>query len=64
MLEADVVTVTSASAVHAVGPLVLPFASIGPSTSKALRELGVEPWIEAAEPNFDALASAIATHSL
>lgn len=63
LCEVDIVTVTSASAVHAVGPVALPFASIGPSTSKALRELDVEPWVEAAESNFDALASAIATHS-
>lgn len=61
--QADVVAVTSASAVQAIGPLALPFASIGPSTSKALREIGVEPWVEAAEPNFDALASVIVDHS-
>lgn len=60
--EADVVSVTSASAVHAVGPIALPFASIGPSTTKALHGLGVEPWVEAAEPSFDALASVIADH--
>lgn len=61
--KADVVAVTSASAVHAVGSVALPFASIGPSTSKALREMGVEPWVEAAEPSFDALARAIADHN-
>lgn len=62
LCEADVVSVTSASAVHALGPLALPFASIGSSTSNALREIALEPWVEAAEPNFDALASAIAAH--
>ena len=58
--EADVAAVTSASAVYAVGPIDMRFASIGVSTSKALREIGIEPWVEAAEPSFNALAHAIA----
>lgn len=58
--EADVAAVTSASAVYAVGPIDMRFASIGVSTSSALREIGIEPWVEAAEPNFNALARAIA----
>lgn len=62
--QADVVTVTSASAVQAIGPLEIPFASIGVSTSKALRQINMEPWVEAEEPSFDSLASAIASHSL
>lgn len=62
--QADVVTVTSASAVQAIGPLEIPFASIGSSTSKALHEIGMEPWVEAVEPSFDSLARAIADHSL
>jgi uroporphyrinogen-III synthase len=35
-------------------------ASIGPTTSAALRARGVEPWIEAAAPSFPALARSIA----
>ncbi len=56
----DVVSVASPSAVNAVGPLDLPFASIGGTTSAALRKLGVEPWVQAAKPDFEALAAAIA----
>ncbi|MBU0618247.1 MAG: uroporphyrinogen-III synthase [Planctomycetes bacterium] len=56
----DVVSVASPSAVLAVGPLDLPFASIGPTTSAAIRNLGREPWVEAPTPSFEALAVAIA----
>lgn len=56
----DVVSVASASAVEAVGKVDLPFASIGPSTSKALRNLGIEPWVEAPQRSFESLAAAIA----
>ena len=56
----DVVTVASPSAVSAIGALELPFASIGPTTSEALRRLRVEPWVEAAERSFESLAAAIA----
>jgi uroporphyrinogen-III synthase len=56
----DVVAVASPSAVEAVGRVDLPFASIGPSTSDALRRLGIEPWVEAAERSFDSLAETIA----
>lgn len=59
--EVQVVTVTSASAVRAVGVVKLQYASIGPSTTAALREIGVEPWVESAQPNFDSLAEVIAT---
>ncbi len=38
-------------------------ASIGPTTSAALRERGVEPWLEAPEPNFDSLAREIAARA-
>ena len=58
--EVDVVAVASPSAVRAVGALNLPWASIGPTTTAALREAGIEPWVEAAEPSFEALARAIA----
>ena len=61
--EVDVVAVASPSAVRAVGSVDLPFASIGPTTTAALRESGIEPWVEAAEPSFEALARAIADQS-
>lgn len=35
-------------------------ASIGPTTSAALRGAGIEPWVEAPTSSFDALAGAIA----
>lgn len=49
----------------AAGPAVsiaptLSFASIGPTTTEALRRLGVEPWVQATSPSFDSLARAIA----
>ena len=56
----DVAAVASPSAVNAIGPVPLPFASIGPSTSWALRRIGVEPWIEAPGRSFHSLAQAIA----
>ncbi|MBU0717098.1 MAG: uroporphyrinogen-III synthase [Planctomycetes bacterium] len=56
----DVVSVASPSAVNAIGPVDLPFASIGPSTSTALRQLGIEPWVEAPQPSFESLARVIA----
>ena len=59
----DVVAVTSPSAVEAVGPLTLPFASIGPTTSDALRSIGIEPWVEAPHRSFASLAEAIAGQS-
>jgi uroporphyrinogen-III synthase len=57
--EVDVVAVASPSAVRAVGPVDLPIASIGPTTSAAVRGLGVEVWVEAREPSFGGLAEAI-----
>lgn len=58
----DVVSVGSPSAVDAVGVVNLPFASIGPSTTKALQRLGIEPWVEATHRSFASLARAIADH--
>lgn len=58
--EVNVVAVTSAAAVHAIGIVDLPFASIGPLTSSALNELGIKPWVEAANTSFQLLAEAIA----
>jgi uroporphyrinogen-III synthase len=56
----DVVAVASPSAVRAVGRVDRPYASIGRSTSQVLRALGLEPWVEADPPSFEALAAAIA----
>lgn len=56
----DVVAVASASAVNVIGKIELPFASIGPATSEALRRLGIEPWVEALARSYESLASAIA----
>jgi uroporphyrinogen-III synthase len=61
--QVDVVAVVSPSAVLAIGPLDLPFASIGPTTSAALRKAGREPWVEAPTPSFEALAAAIAAQA-
>ncbi len=58
--EVDIVTVTSTSAVRAVGVVELLYASIGPSTTTALRKIGVQPWVESPQPNFDSLAEVIA----
>jgi uroporphyrinogen-III synthase len=59
----DVVTVASPSAVHAIGKVDLPFASIGATTSAALRKIGTEPWLQAPEPSFESLAAAIAAQA-
>jgi uroporphyrinogen III methyltransferase/synthase len=62
----DLATFTSASAVRgyidAVGEdlaLRVPAASIGPQTSDALREAGIEVRVEAAESTIDGLVSAV-----
>ncbi len=75
----DVVSVTSPSAVDAIrapsasaGSFAsagapeckLRFASIGTTTSAALRQMGIEPWIEAPDPSFKSLARAIADGSM
>lgn len=57
--EVDVIAVASPSAVRAIGKVDKPFASIGPTTSAALRELGIEPWVEAPEKSFPSLTRAI-----
>lgn len=56
----DVAGVASPSAVHAIGKVELRYASIGPTTSAAIRAIGREPWVEAPRPEFEALATAIA----
>jgi uroporphyrinogen-III synthase len=55
-----IAAVASPSAVRAIGRVDLPLASIGPTTSAAIHELGTKPAVEAATPSFDALARAIA----
>jgi uroporphyrinogen-III synthase len=59
----DVVSVASPSAVEAVGVVARRYASIGPSTSAALRRIGASPWVEASERTFEGLAQAIAAHA-
>lgn len=61
----SVAAVASPSAVAGV-LAVLPHvkcASIGPTTSAALRACGMEPWVEAREASFEAMAMAIAEKS-
>jgi uroporphyrinogen-III synthase len=58
--EVDIAAVASPSAVRAIGRTDLPLASIGGTTSAAIRELGMQPWVEAPRPGFDTLARAIA----
>ncbi len=58
-------SVASPSAVEAIRAAgfslrELPFATIGPTTSAALRRIGIEPWLEAPQRSFEALARAIA----
>jgi uroporphyrinogen-III synthase len=55
----DIVAVASPSAVRAVGDAALLFASIGKTTSEAIRELGGRVEVEASTPSLDALAEAI-----
>ena len=59
----DVVSVASPSAVEVIGALERPFASIGPSTSAAVRKTGIEPWVEAPHRSFESLAQVIAAHA-
>jgi uroporphyrinogen-III synthase len=56
----DVVAVASPSAVNAVGRIELPFASIGPTTSAAVRDHGLNLWVEAPQRSLKSLALAIA----
>jgi uroporphyrinogen-III synthase len=68
----DAVTFTSASTaanlvalLDAAGlnlPAAVVRASIGPITSRALRELGLPPHLEAPEPTIAALTAALAAH--
>ncbi len=58
----DVVAVTSPSTVQGVGVVPLPYASIGPVTSRAVIELGLTPRVEARRATFGELATGIARH--
>ncbi|HEY6414555.1 MAG TPA: uroporphyrinogen-III synthase [Edaphobacter sp.] len=68
----DAITFTSASAarnlielletVDLTLPTVITLASIGPITSKTLRDLGHSPTIEASEPTIPALIQSLLTH--
>lgn len=60
--SAEVAAVTSPSTAQALKHLTLRprCASIGPTTSAALRELGIEVWLESPAPTFQALATSIA----
>ena len=62
----DVITVTSPSAVTSLYASKLRldaqrFASIGPTTSAALRQINLEPWLEAASRSFESLAESISS---
>jgi len=68
----DAITFTSAStarnlialleAANLTLPATITLASIGPITSQALRELGLSPHLEAAEPTIPALIQSLADH--
>ncbi len=58
----NMIAVASPSAVRAIGFRRQPFASIGPTTSQAIRMLGIEPAMEAEEASFESLANAIADY--
>ena len=71
-VQIDAITFTSASTARNLAGLLdaasltlpagIALASIGPITSDALRELGLNPTIEASEPTINALIQAIAEH--
>ncbi len=57
--SATVIAVTSPSAVSALKNETRPFASLGPTTSRAVQSAGHELWVEAPTPSLEALAQAI-----
>jgi uroporphyrinogen-III synthase len=57
-----IAAVTSPSAVEALGDIDIPLASIGRTTSEAVRCRGREPAVEASYPSFEHLAAAIADY--
>ena len=56
---ARIAAVASPSAVAALGGIDVPLASIGRTTSAAIRRIGRQPAVEAAQPTFEDLAAAI-----
>ncbi len=59
----DIIAIASASAARAVGLINLPYASIGPSTTSTLRDMGIKPAVEASDRSFSSLAVAIANYA-
>jgi uroporphyrinogen-III synthase len=57
--KAAIAAVASPSAVDALGDIAIPLASIGRTTSDAIRRRGREPAVEAGYPSFERLAEAI-----
>ncbi len=57
--KVDIIAVASPSAVEAVGKTKLPLASIGSTTSAAVKRLGNRLLVEAEQPTFVGLAQAI-----
>jgi uroporphyrinogen-III synthase len=60
--RATIAAVASPSAVEALGDLDIPLASIGRTTSEAIRRRHREPAVEASYPSFEHLAAAIADY--
>lgn len=59
----DLAIVTSPSAVAPLARLGIPLASIGETTSRAIRAAGLVPVVEAAQPTFESLAAAVADYA-
>jgi uroporphyrinogen-III synthase len=58
----DAAAIASPSAARAIGMTELPCASIGPTTSNAMRRIGIEPCVEATEPTLEHLAASVADY--
>lgn len=58
----DMISVTSPSAVDIIDSTDRPFASVGPTTTRALQKKGIGPVVEASDRSFESLASAIADY--
>ena len=61
-MKAAIAAVASPSAVDALGDIDIPLASIGRTTSQAIRRHGRKPAVEAAYPSFEHLAAVIADY--
>jgi uroporphyrinogen-III synthase len=60
--KASIAAVASPSAFEALGDIDIPLASIGRTTSEAIRRRHREPAVEASYPSFEHLAAAIADY--